>query len=740
MSFPNRYEGVCVDCTAKVPPSSASQVNGRTFNENNRWVTRCISCARRKAPVKPEPAAPSGGPAKAKARIWPDATKPGCVLIATANVFNEIAFANFKVACHRAGATHFVDRQTGRSTNRAPISALPHLVGYLRECAIEVELHPTLAAQIQTQANQARTAALSADERIRKITEDLSRRGEKLLPYQPEGIVRLAEHRPGGFGLFDDMGLGKTVQALLALDDAAPCIVLTRSSVVSEWMKAIQRWLPQRRVLSYDGRASLTFYPDPGQIAVGSYEVLPTEPTPGMPKGLVVIVDEAHNFKGSGNKRDAKWRLFRDSVLEAEGTIYPLTGTPMVNDDLDELWTVLQVAKLGEREFVSKRRFVKLAQTDPPEFARRLKNVMLRRLKVDVMKDLPPRIHTIVPCEITPEVRAQLDDALNQIVELAVQRAEDEARKDAVSLRALDEAALADVVANARANARANVTAAIDLAFDGTIRPPFELVARVKSILALAKLPKSIAKLDELEEQATKTDGLYDRPILFFSAHVQPVKMVGSRPGWACLTGETPQPERKRLIDDYQAGKLAGLALTIRAGGEGLNLTRGDKVVRNDKEWTPAANEQADARAWRYGQKHAVQVFDTVGDHALDERIQERLDQKEAAIASTVEQAVTRINEKRESLATRLETVLGTVALTPRKPKNVVEAWVYRGLLLLARRTTQAGLKIDGPTRLDLPTVERLADLARTVGLTEPQWEEGRRLLQRYRRQIGEQP
>lgn len=788
-SFPNRLAGQCGTCGCPVAPKA-----GRLHRHGEGWALRCVQHADVQL-VTPELPGVTRLPTP-RVGIQLDATLPDHAVAAPTCFLGDQAFTAFKLAARHTGWTHVVDKETRRSFYRSHVSGVAHLVTELARVNIEAELQPALAAYLKNQVDLRAAVAASTPSKLNLVQRELAERKERLLPYQVPGIERLMGTVGQGLLLADDPGLGKTPQALLSVTASYPILVFTRASVVKEWQDAVARWLPFYQSFVYDGRGGFDRWPNHAEVAIGSYEALGDAPPPDCPDGVWAIIDEAHNFKNERIARYRKWIPVRDVLLRRTGTILTLTGTPLVNDDLGELWAILQLQRLGEREFGSKRFFLQLATERSAEFATRLKNVMLRRLKVEVLADLPPKIPTTVRCSITLEERRALDQALAELVEVAVERAVERERKQAVLERDLDPAALERRLQRAADKARSHAETAIDLAFDGTLRPPFELISRVKSILALAKIRTSLAKIQELEEIALQdAEGRWVHPIIFFSAHVEPVRQVGSRLGWAMLTGETSIAERGRLVSRFQAGELLGLALTIKAGGEGLNLQRSDRIVRNDREWTPAANNQSTGRAWRYGQTEPVQVFDVLADHLLDERILERNAEKEAMADQTVEQAVTRIAATTEADRTQaaLDAALparGTLAGLRRPPGDDHEraalAWArlpeteegyrrlatsyddhggltarqWEGLVLghvevttalrahppvtarqrwIAQGLTRLSANPSSLTRPDVPRVASLVALLAN-GLTDPQWIEAAGVLWRYRRQIGEPP
>lgn len=596
--------------------------------------------------------------------ITRDPSQAAYVVVCPESHLETATYVAFRTACHAAGCIYEADEVSQRTLHRAPRHALPHLIETLDAANFDVNLAAELHATLTEEATRVDNVARRARARLHVIESELAARGEKLWGFQRDGVVALAERAPGGFLLADQPALGKTPQAILATEPQAPTVVVTQASIVGEWQRAYERWEPRRRRFTYTRRQDFNAWPMPGQVAICTYDSFTHLDAP--PPGLVVILDEAHFFKNPQAKRVKRWNKLRDCVLSHGGTIYLLTGTPLVND-LGELWTVLQLANLGKQAFTSRRRFVDLAAEDPTLFAQRLHSVMLRRLKREVLADLPPKVYRRVDASISDADRRELDAALKRIVELAVERAEALALAEAAQAQPGDAAYAMGQAAQAALEARENVQSAIDLAFDGTLPVPFELIARVKSILALAKARRSLEVLGELESED-------DAPILFFSAHLEPANLVAARPGWGKLTGDVPTKARDQIVRSFQAGQLRGLALTIRAGGAGLNLQRSHVVLRNDREWTPAQNEQAEDRAHRPGATEPVQVIDVVADHVLDQRIAELLQEKQDLIDATVEQAVTRINEERRSRADQLAAIVANSASTAEAPAPRREA------------------------------------------------------------------
>src|SRR5690606_14909904 len=121
--------------------------------------------------------------------------------------------------------------------------------------------------------------------------------------------------------------------------------------------------------------------------------------------------------------------------------------------------------------------------------------------------------------------------------------------------------------------------------------PPFQEFAHVRKLIAAERIPL-IAPAQEFREDL-------DQIGLIFSAHLDPVIAAGSRPGWGAIHGAVPESERARLIDNFEAGKLRGLAIVIKTAATGISLPSADYEIFVDRSWDPDENEQAEDRANR---------------------------------------------------------------------------------------------------------------------------------------------
>src|SRR5262249_49653534 len=123
---------------------------------------------------------------------------------------------------------------------------------------------------------------------------------------------------------------------------------------------------------------------------------------------------------------------------------------------------------------------------------------------------------------------------------------------------------------------------------------PFTMLSAARAALASAKIPPLMELVEQYEEQ--------EEPVVVFSAYRAPIDFLKAREGWAVITGDTSPNQRTEIENDFQAGKLKGVACTIKAGGVAITLTRACHVIMSDLEWTPSLNDQAAYRVIRIGQ------------------------------------------------------------------------------------------------------------------------------------------
>lgn len=424
----------------------------------------------------------------------------------------------------------------------------------------------------------------------------------ELRPYQEEGFAWLARlaRLEAGACLADDMGLGKTVQAIaLILHRAAegPCLVVAPTSVVPNWAAEILRFAPTltvHRLGSASGRAELVAGLGPRDVLLCSYGLLPQEEA--LLTGRTwptVVLDEAQAIKNAETRRaqvmhglQAKFRL-------------ALTGTPVENG-LTELWSLFNFATpglLGSREKFQQR-FATPIERDNDAGARAalkalLRPFLLRRTKVAVLAELPPRTEQTILVEMEPDERA-FYEALRQKALAAI-----------AALDAPEGRRKIHILAELMRLRRACCNPAL-------IDPQ-----------AAVPSGKLAALLDLVEELRANRH----RALVFsqFTGHLELVRAALEERGVTCayLDGSTPMAERERRVASFQAGEADLFLISLRAGGTGLNLTAADYVVHLDPWWNPAVEDQASDRAHRIGQTRPVTIYRLVMADSIESRIVE---------------------------------------------------------------------------------------------------------------------
>ena len=421
----------------------------------------------------------------------------------------------------------------------------------------------------------------------------------ELRDYQAEGfrwLARLA-HWGAGACLADDMGLGKTVQALalvLARATAGPTLVLAPMSVCSNWLTEAHRFAPtlQPKRFGEGDREQMLGNAGPFDLIVCSYGLLQTEGERlAKVEWSTIVADEAQAFKNALTKRSQAMMKLR------AGFRVITTGTPIENH-LGELWNLFRFINpglLGSLESFN-RRFANPIEHHQDSGARQrlrqlLRPFILRRLKSDVLSELPPRTEITLELELGA-AEAALYEAMRR---QAIERLETEETNPGQKRMQL----LAEIMRLRRTCCHPKL-----------VLPDSEL--------ASAKLEAFGEILDELLENRHKA--------LVFSQFVDHLSLIrayldGRGIRYQYLDGSTPEAKRKAAVAAFQAGEGDLFLISLRAGGSGLNLTAADYVIHMDPWWNPAVEDQASDRAHRIGQERPVTIYRLVTKGTIEEKI-----------------------------------------------------------------------------------------------------------------------
>jgi SNF2 family DNA or RNA helicase len=409
---------------------------------------------------------------------------------------------------------------------------------------------------------------------------------------------------------------GKTVMTLAAIPDGAPALAVGPAVAKGVWARECKRWRPELTVSVLYGQGSFR-WPNPGELLISNYDVLPDkvvlQNSGECPAGLVLIADEAHYLKGAKAQRTERMRAIGRQALDSGGRVWLLTGTPLLNKPT-ELWNVLRVADLEREAFESWKKFVELfggyrdkfngmhwSDSPDPSVPERLKRVMLRHRKEDVLPDLPAKTHQVIEVDVGAKARNELDKIAFTLGEYCDIR---------------------DPYALYEATRRERVV--------------FDTVSKLRHMLATVKTPAMKEFITGYEDAS--------EPLLVFSAHLEPLKALRQRDGWGIIDGSTGSARRTELEEKFQRGELRGLGCSIKAAGTALTLTRAANELFVDESWTPAENEQAEDRANRLGSTRGLLVTRMFADHELDKHVLRVLGRKERLIGRT-------LGERKEEVA-----------------------------------------------------------------------------------------
>ena len=433
----------------------------------------------------------------------------------------------------------------------------------------------------------------------------------ELRPYQEDGfrwLVRLGRWGAGAC-LADDMGLGKTVQTLALLLDRAPngpALVVAPTSVVANWLDEARRFAPTLNPRTYTGpaasRAPRLRDLGPFDVVVTTYGLLhiDADALTGIDWDTVVL-DEAQAIKNPATKRARAARR-----LKAAFRIVT-TGTPIQNNvvDLFSLFGFLNRGLLGSQKRFRENFALPVSRDGDPAARTRLRRLIapfvLRRVKADVLDDLPPRTEVTLHVEMSPE-EAALYEALRQ---RAVEDLE------ALALRRPGKG-----VGTEAGQRRLQVLAHLTRLRLACCNPRLVHPDGPPS----SKLKTFATTLDELRQGRHK--------VLVFSQFVRHLKLIEDHLAesgipYQYLDGSTPAKARTKRIAAFQKGEGDAFLISLKAGGVGLNLTAADYVIHMDPWWNPAAEDQASDRAHRIGQTRPVTIYRLVTKGTIEEQIVE---------------------------------------------------------------------------------------------------------------------
>lgn len=385
-----------------------------------------------------------------------------------------------------------------------------------------------------------------------------------------------------------------------------PVLVAAPSSVVFNWHDELRRFAPSLRVVEYTGNAHERAVKQSqlanADVVLTSYPMLRNDI--GMLSRLsfaIAVYDEAHAFRNNTS-------LLYQAVLKIHADFpIALTGTPMVNA-LDELWTLMSVlnpALLGDYETFQNNFIHPINVNLQDEHTAILRKLVapyfLRRLRGDVLDSLPERQDEQVWCDMTEVQAACYEEEQSKMRNLLMDAEQ--------------------------ANNRIVVLAAI---------------TRLRRLACSPKLEHKEGDSGKVQEVFDRLEELRgtDHKVLLFSEFTSFLDVIAEemeQRGWTydLLTGQSR--DRESIVKHFQQTPSCQFFLvSLKAGGEGLNLTEADYVFLLDPWWNHAAEEQAIARAHRSGQRRSVMVYRFITRDSLEEQIQKVQDKKDDLVNAII--------------------------------------------------------------------------------------------------------
>ena len=465
-----------------------------------------------------------------------------------------------------------------------------------------------------------------------KIDKDIE---EKLRDYQKVGYkwLRTLERYHFGGILADDMGLGKTLQIISVLkteienNKKSTSIVVCPSTLVLNWKAEIEKWCPMIKVLiirgTADERKNQIEDCKKYNLVITSYDLLKRDVENYKGKKFkYIIADEAQYIKNSSTQNATSLKSLNGD------TKFALTGTPIENS-IAELWSIFDFIMPGYLYNYNKfkKKFEEpILKLEDTEALVRLKKLIspfvLRRVKKDVLTELPEKNITIMKSEMSKEQE-----------------------KIYLSYWAQTKKEVAE-----------------ELSGNGFEKSKFKilmLLTRLRQIcchpsLFIENYNGGSGKLDQCMDLVNDAIEAGHK-ILIFSSYTSMFEIIEkgfekSGIKYFKLMGSTPVGKRIEMVDEFNKNAdVKVFLISLKAGGTGLNLTSADVVIHYDPWWNVSSENQATDRAYRIGQKNSVQVYKLIASNSIEEKInkmQERKEKLSKDVLSTEETFINKMSKE----------------------------------------------------------------------------------------------
>lgn len=448
-------------------------------------------------------------------------------------------------------------------------------------------------------------------------------------PEELQGIMReyqkygykwlrtLETYKFGGI-LADDMGLGKTLQVISVIlaskkengNQNGTSLIVCPSSLVYNWFEEFRKFAPDLKVITISGNASerqkLISQIEQYDAAVTSYDLLKRDIAGYEDKNfLYQIIDEAQYIKNHNTAAAKSVKLIHSRHR------FALTGTPIENR-LSELWSIFDYLMpnflYGYETFRSEIE-IPIVRRNDENAAQRLRRMVspfiLRRLKTDVLKDLPDKLEKTQYTKFEAAQQQLYDGQVLRIQQMLNEENDDDFQKNKLKVLA-------------------ELTKIREICCDPS--------------LVFEDYSGGSAKREAcLELVKNAIDGKHR--ILIFSQFTSMLDLIShdlknADIPFYTIVGSTPKAKRLELVNDFNEGDVPVFLISLKAGGTGLNLTGADVVIHFDPWWNVAAQNQATDRAHRIGQTKTVTVYKLIIKNTIEEKIQQMQEKKNSLAES----------------------------------------------------------------------------------------------------------
>jgi SWI/SNF-related matrix-associated actin-dependent regulator of chromatin subfamily A-like protein 1 len=453
------------------------------------------------------------------------------------------------------------------------------------------------------------SASELTSEKLKEIDDKLAGKfpeGLDLYPFQKVAVA-FADMSKGRCLIGDEMGIGKTISAIgyAAINpQARPAVVVCPSNVKFNWKKELNKWLPNETVqVMTSGKDT----PEMGDFIIVNYDLMDKlqEKLIGLVPRMVIL-DECHYIKNSGSKnKPVKRTVATLSLCKFAPKIIALSGTAIASRP-KEFFNTLNLMR--PEQFSS---FWDFAQRycDPwydgwgwnfdgasytQELNERTRDLCIRRLKSEVLPDLPPKTRTFIPVHLSKKDRSPYDIAQEEWD------------------RRIEEAYI-----------------------NGEKLPPgtmLNMLNDLRHICGQVKVNYAVDWIKQYREQTGK-------PIVVFTHHRDVLKRIADKfTNVQIISGDVSSKRRQEIVDDFQEGHVDVLVCNTIAAKEGITLTRADTVLFIEREWVPTDEEQAEDRVYRIGQEsqHVHAVYLSVAA-TIDEHFDRVVEEKRAVVKAVLD-------------------------------------------------------------------------------------------------------